>query len=509
MKRETVNENEDDCFVSDSTHFYQTNEADDDLNCFTTNGKRKIEDLQSDLLIFTEDRVVIPRFTDTSISGDQDDQEEEDEAYRLNPFPRCEECYLPYENDSGKHDCPAYRNNESHMKKNIFDWKYCTSEGTRELEADEEACTVVTVRRTKETDPDLSMSIQNFRKENYEFIITSVEEEQLLASDIKMVSNNYTVIPIKDISDKFIVDEDFMESITCSIKKSIVHGHGTQTRNVDDIIKALINEFKLKWYLLATGHKLLNEFEHPGEISFSEIAPTGPFVNLQLGKQLHEFHSMDDGFMFLFGENESMKALASQLTSDLATSTRLSTSALAVFALDLNHIIGKSSSQIIEELTKLAKGDKKLEKILNREIILGDRLQSNFMEATQMNGIWTESDFLPHEQVYMPWNSSKALLPVSQISVLIAMWIYPDAVIFDVPGGKRSLGETSLDSALRQTNDEIKLDLKDSYVRESGIENSLPIESGPWYLCSNLKYNAECYIYLHESMINWYYHCIK
>lgn len=417
---------------------------------------------------------------------------------------RCPGCYYPQSHNN----CPDQYPTKDE-RPNIFDWRF----GGRG--APEKIRTSLAVRRLASNKHPLSP--QDMHAGQYEFFFSS--DKQKLYDD---KGNTYsppssyqvTSISVPDHLSQLQPDDTFLDILRRKVEMNVVHGHCTVTSPVEDLTTALLREYQLKWYLRQKGHKLVDIVDVPNEpFQVDQASIKGPDITIRFQKQLVDFHNMDNSAMFLFGETSAMQAMARKLTSQLVEKQRNGTDlASAVIALPLLSVL-KKDDELLADLKSIAAQDAIVNGLLtdkfdSNKFKIDSHLKLNLMPGIQADGSWTKEDFLPQDQKFMPWKNTQGwLLPMEEVSVLIAIWNYPDVATFGVTGGKRSLGETSLDCAIRENHEEILLDMQYAHVlnlldEDTTLSTALPVELGPWHLCMRLQIAVNNFIYLHESMIN-------
>jgi hypothetical protein len=180
----------------------------------------------------------------------------------------------------------------------------------------------------------------------------------------------------------------------------------------------------------------------------------------------------------------------------------------AVVALPLRTLLHSTShEEIIEEIKALISVYPEFEvNTAGQKFELGHHIASSLINCPPD---WRNPDFFsPEELRYIPWHETDSHIPIDSISVLVAAWMYPDCVQFDVTGGKRDLGETSLECAIRETFEETGIDLNnpnirgaDDFIFDLSTKND---NASPWYLTHRLKGRemTTClYLFLHESIL--------
>lgn len=346
-----------------------------------------------------------------------------------------------------------------------------------------------------------------------EYVFQS-DERKKIYSDDGHVSNpprseNHTIISARTILRNFRLNEQEFRGLQRRWFDSVVNQHSSRNnKDMRQCLDALTNEMALINYLQSTGQRVVDAHGRP---TLADTA--GPEIHVRFTKGLVDFHDCDNGTAMMFGKSSVMKEMANTVTDrlqDPAFNNGLADVACAMIALPLSCIMNKTEAEVVQAIREeIETNNPTIFSLVethfnNNKISTNSHLSLNLIEGLKVNGQWWGNDgawLCDSDKKFCPWLASDIHIDPSDISILLGVWNWPDKCEVSISGGKRSLGETSLECALRETLEETTVDLTHARVRARHQHSVSQDDIGTdWMLSLHLQLNLNCYIFTHRSL---------
>jgi hypothetical protein len=428
---------------------------------------------------------------------------------------RCPFCFTGGRN----HHCPG-RISHHKAKDKITDWEFTPSTSTEmKAQPDQFIFTKLGVRRFYREKAPLSHEMIR----RCEYVFESDDNVKLYAGIDGQVfhpaqSIHHTVIAARDLDRTRLPPVEYRQ-LQRRWFDSIVNGHSSRhDKDMRTCLQALTNELGLLKQLESTGHHVV---QHVQRDTVSTAADR-PKIVVRVTKAMVDYHDCDNGTVMMFGETSIMHAIAAEITERLDLLHKENSEhgyvegdgdgerASAMIAVPLTCFMKKSESDVLRAIREELISNHPLVFDMIRshhdhdKISLNSHLTLNLIKGLRESGPWwsTESSFLPPEDLkFCPWSLSDQHIDPSEISVLLTVSNWPDKCEIGFAGGRRTLGETSLEASIRKMKEETLIDLTDALVR-SRDQNSIAQQemTQNWVLALHLQLNLNCYIYCHRSI---------
>jgi hypothetical protein len=360
---------------------------------------------------------------------------------------------------------------------------------------------IYTILKGRGKPPRLALSTETMNlSQPFEFVFLCDSKSMIYDdADNKIpmpVTKNYTTILSAHLPREWITPE-VLETVTKDWYSSLANGHTSRKDKIDHVdscVTALLNEQALLRLL-------------PSNTS------TAPQIHVRISKMIVDIHDCDNSVALMFGKSSVMKACAVETTEALKGPERLhDDQATAIVAIPLSLLRDHASNTaaclqaVLDEIE--ASNPTVHELIKDMQVSTGNvkllnHIEGNLLDGLKPNGKWLADDLFKNldDRKFCPWLPSELLIAPDDVSILLTFTKWKSSCDISLPGGKRSLGENSLQCCVRETREETGLDLSQARMRASdNFAAPRPNSSCPWTLALHLQLNLNCYVYLHDSL---------
>lgn len=225
-------------------------------------------------------------------------------------------------------------------------------------------------------------------------------------------------------------------------------------------------------------------------------------VDLRLGGSAIKEHLSRNGAIALLGPITSLSPIVVNLNNDIIPSmkndpSRMKDSADFVLLLPLQVIIDAASTYDVDSIRAYLSGTLEAHgftpKFQSNVVDIEHHL-SLFMYIVMEVMRTSEGDFSSLSQM-------RRVLSQPDLAIVVFMRSYSDANVFDISGGKRELGETQWDGIVRETHEEIFMDINNTHIHPLCADNiscflSKPDDGFDWI---GYFHHSFLYISLHKT----------